>query len=287
MTTNNPVIRIGRIDFTNVWPLFYYFPFSAFGNELEVTQQVPTGLNKAMAQGEIDIGPISSFAYGENYEKYMLFPDMSVSSYSHVNSILFFHRKPIEELTSATIALPTTSATSVNLLKIILYKFYHLEPNYVYAAPELDTMMKTADAALLIGDHAIRASWEDNGYMVTDLGAEWTRLTGQWMSFAVCTIRKEVVEQQPEQIERIYEAFLESKRKSLADMTGMINDAQKLIGGTAEYWEHYFSNLSYEFGPKQWEGLQLYYQYATELGFLDREVKLHIWNHNSVVRVTE
>lgn len=287
MTNRPKTIRIGRIDFTNVWPLFYYFPFSAFEGEVEVLQQVPTGLNRAMKQGEIDIGPISSFAYGDNFEEYMLFPDMSVSSYHQVNSILLFHRKPLEQLGNATISLPTTSATSVNLLKIILRKFYGHEPNYVYAAPELETMMSTTDAALLIGDHAIRAHWQDNGYMVTDLGEEWTRLTGQWMSFAVCAIRKQTVQEQPEQVRRIYEAFLESKRKSTDDMTALVQDAQRLIGGTIAYWEHYFSNLCYEFGPKQWAGLQMYYDYAAELGFLSRKVPLQIWNDNSVVRVTE
>ncbi|MBP1155262.1 MULTISPECIES: menaquinone biosynthesis protein [unclassified Paenibacillus] len=287
MTKKHHAIRIGRIDFTNVWPLFYYFPFSSFGSELEVIQQVPSQLNRAMANGEIDIGPISSFAYGENFENYMLFPHMSVSAFSHVKSILLFHRKPLEELGKAKIALPTTSATSVHLLKIIMTKFYRLEPDYVYAAPDLEPMMKSADAALLIGDHAIRASWEDNGYLVTDLAEEWTRQTGQWMSFAVCAIRKQTVEQQPDQVQRIYEAFLESKRQSLADLTGLVVDAQALIGGTESYWQHYFSTLSYEFGPKQQAGLKLYYQYAAELGFLDREVALHIWKDNSVVRVTE
>ncbi|WP_088833424.1 menaquinone biosynthetic enzyme MqnA/MqnD family protein [Paenibacillus tyrfis] len=287
MTNNQASVRIGRIDFTNVWPLFYYFPFCSFGSDLEVTQQVPSGLNRAMAEGRIDIGAISSFAYGENFDEYLVFPDMSVSAFGQVNSILLFHRKPLEELGDAKIALPTTSATSINLLKIILTKFYGLQPEYEYAAPELEPMMKSADAALLIGDHAIRASWEKNGYFVTDLATEWTRLTGQWMTFAVCTIRKQTVEQYPELVSRIYEAFLESKRKSLADPAALVRDAQKLIGGTEAYWQRYFSELCYEFGPKQWAGLSLYYQYAAELGFLKRNVPLQIWKDNSVVRVTE
>ncbi|WP_159883002.1 menaquinone biosynthesis protein [Paenibacillus puerhi] len=287
MTPNNQPIRIGRIDFTNVWPLFYYFPFAAFGDRLEVFQQVPTQLNKAMAEGRIDIGPISSFAYAEHADDYLLFPHMSVSAYRHVHSLLLFHRKPLAELGGATIALPTTSATTVNLLKIILAKFYRVDVQYVYQEPNLETMMNSADAGLLIGDHAIRASWEDRGYLVTDLGEEWTRLTGQWMSFAVCTIRKQVALEQPELVRAIYNAFLESKRKSLDDLTLLVEDAQRAIGGTKEYWQQYFSNLCYEFGPRQWEGLQLYYQYAVELGFLKQEVQLQIWQDNSVAQVTE
>lgn len=250
-------------------------------------QQVPTQLNQAMARGEIDIGPISSFAYGQQAADCLLFPDMSVSAFSHVHSILLFHRKPLDRLDGATVALPTTSATSVNLLKIILRKFYQVDPVYLYEAPDLEKMMDKADAGLLIGDHAIRSSWEDSGYEVTDLGAEWTRLTGHWMSFAVCAIRKSTAREQPELVRSIYEAFLASKHQSLADLPSLVREAQLAIGGTAEYWHHYFSNLCYEFGPKQWAGLQLYFQYAAELGFLDHEVPLQIWKDTSVARVTE
>lgn len=287
MSSMHRPVRIGRIDFTNVWPLFYYFPMERFAGELEVITQVPTQLNAAMAKGEIDIGPISSFAYGANFEQYMLFPDLSVSAYDQVQSILLFHRKPLEELGEATIALPTTSATSVNLLKIILEKFYKLKPVYHDAAPVLEDMMRSSDAALLIGDHAIKASWEEHGWMVTDLAHEWTKWTGHWITFAVCAIRKQLVEEQPERVRRLYEAFVESKRRSLEDVVPLAHDARKLLGGSAEYWQRYFSTLIYEFGPDQWAGLQLYYRYAWELGFLDKEVPIQLWNDKTVTQVTE
>ncbi|MBE1445963.1 menaquinone biosynthesis protein [Paenibacillus sp. OAS669] len=287
MRSVNKPIRIGRIDFTNVWPLFYYFPYEQLQQEVELITQVPTQLNAAMAAGEIDIGPISSFAYGEHFEEYMLLPDMSVSAYGDVKSILLFHRKPLSELGGSPVALPTTSASSVNLLKIILQRFYQVEPDYHYAAPVLGEMMKSADAALLIGDHAIRESWEDHGYMVTDLAQEWTKWTGQWMSFAVCAIRKQVVQEKPELVSRIYRAFMESKRKSLHDLTALVQEARELIGGTDSYWRQYFSTLTYEFGPEQQAGLQLYYRYAWELGFLNKQVQIQLWNDNLLTQVTE
>ncbi|MDQ1909417.1 menaquinone biosynthesis protein [Paenibacillus sp. GD4] len=287
MNKNQREIRIGRIDFTNVWPLFYYFPVTSFGSELKILQQVPTGLNKALAQGEIDVSAISSFAYGEHFDDYMLLPDMSVSAFGEVKSILLFHRVPLEQLSDATIALPTTSATSINLLKIILTKFYGIQPSYVDSPPHLETMMKSADAGLLIGDHAIRASWEEQGYLVTDLATEWTKWTGLGMSFAVCAIRKQTVRELPDLVKRVFDGFMESKRKSLADLTSLVQDAQKLLGGTPTYWEGYFKNLCYDFGPSQQDGLKLYYQYAKELGFLKRDVPLQIWNDKITVQVTE
>ncbi|MDF2962503.1 MAG: transporter substrate-binding protein [Paenibacillus sp.] len=287
MSSSDKPVRIGRIDFTNVWPLFYYFPLERFQGAVEIITQVPTQLNSAMARGEIDIGPISSFSYGEHVNDYLLLPDMSVSAYNQVQSILLFHRRPLNELSGASIALPTTSATSVNLLKIILRRFYEAEPVYHYAAPVLKDMLRSADAALLIGDHAIRESWTDTGLMVTDLATEWNRLTGQWMSFAVCAIRKQIAEERPELLGRIYRAFMESKRKSMSDLTPMIEDAQALVGGNASYWERYFSSLIYEFGPEQQAGLKLYYRYAWELGFLKQEAPIQLWNDKNVTQVTE
>ncbi|GIP37471.1 chorismate dehydratase [Paenibacillus sp. J31TS4] len=285
METNQHKVRVGRIDFTNVWPIFYYFPMERFGEEVELLQRVPTGLNKALAEGTIDMGPISSFAYGEFHRDYVLMPDLSVSAYGPVKSILLFHRKPFEEIVNGTIALPTTSASSVNLLKIVIAKFYGGNPSYFYASPSLDDMMKESDAALLIGDDAIRAGWVDSGYHVTDLGELWRRHTGQWMSFAVWAIRRETIARHPELVKRMYEAFLWSKSKGLDEPEEMIEAAVSSIGGDKVYWADYFRNLCYDFGQPQWQGLELFYRYAWELGLLDEPVKLQIWQDNTVIQV--
>ncbi|MDB5053825.1 MAG: transporter substrate-binding protein [Bacilli bacterium] len=280
-------IRIGRINYANVWPIFYHFPHSEFTGEVEFIKQVPTHLNQAMAKGEIDMGPISSFAYGENFEDYVLFPDLSVSAFGAVQSILLFHLQPISELGQGTVALPTTSATSVNLLKILLAKFSGVRPRYQYASPSLDDMMEQNDAALLIGDDAIRAQWRIHPYKVMDLGEMWRRATGKWMSFAVWAVRKQIVQQQPELVARIYRAFLESKHKSLQDISPMVQDAQETIGGNVSYWQRYFTQLNYDFAAKQWEGLQLYYDYAFELGLLKHKVAIQIWHDKSAIQVKE
>ncbi|MEB3103825.1 menaquinone biosynthesis protein [Ferviditalea candida] len=283
MAIRDNLLRIGEIDYTNVWPIFYYFPIEHLEGSVELVRQVPTELNRAIASGEVDMGPISSFAYGENFADYMLFPDLSVSSFGKVNSILLFYQKPFERLLQGRIALPTTSATSVNLLKIILNKFYQGAPAYFYAKPSLQTMLADADGALLIGDDAIRANWANKDYDVLDLGEMWNRLTGHWMSFAVWAIRKDTVERHPGMVGRVFDAFLESKQKGLKHPKDMILAAQKNIGGTYSYWEHYFANLCYDFGTDQWQGLSLYYQYACELGLLRQEVPIRIWNHKKCV----
>ncbi|SHE11030.1 Predicted periplasmic solute-binding protein [Chlamydia abortus] len=287
MENKTKKIRIGRINYTNVWPIFYYFPMEQFQEEAEQLLQVPTSLNKALAEGKIDMGPISSFAYGQYFKDCVLFPDLSVSAFGRVNSILLFHRRPLEEIVHGTIALPTTSASSVNLLKIIISKYYGGRPTYFYASPSLDDMMKESDAALLIGDDAIRASWSRSGYQVTDLGQLWNRWTGKSMTFAVWAIREQALRERPEVVRRIYEAFCWSKEQGMARPEEMIRDAQSSIGGSELYWKQYFQQLTYDFGPAQWEGLRLYYQYGWELGLLEEPVSLKIWHDNSVIQVNE
>ncbi|PYI54923.1 menaquinone biosynthetic enzyme MqnA/MqnD family protein [Paenibacillus flagellatus] len=277
-------IRIGKIHYTNVWPIYHHFPHERFGSRLEWIEQVPTGLNKAMLAGEVDMGAISSFAYAESHDRYELYPELSVSAYGNVNSLLLFHKKPLSELDGATVMLPTTSATTVNLLKIVLGKFVGVTPNYVYAAPSLDTMMKHADAALLIGDDAIRASWREHPYEVSDMGGLWQRYTGEWMTFAVWAVRKETIRAYPELVAAVHEAFLESKAAGLRDPDPIVRKAQGVIGGTEAYWRGYFRNLSHDFGPDQRRGLSLYFRYAEEMGLLPEPAPLHMWADNSVTR---
>ncbi|NEW06078.1 menaquinone biosynthesis protein [Paenibacillus sp. SYP-B3998] len=287
MSNQDPKIRIGRINYTNVWPIYYYFPELIKAGDLEIIEQVPSSLNRAMAAGEIDMGPISSFAYGESFEHYVLYPDLSVSAFGEVNSILLFHEKPLREIANGHIVLPTTSASSVNLLKIILEKFYNGKPTYSFAQPNLDEMIQHADGALLIGDDAIKESWRNSKYMITDLGQEWAKWTGQWMSFAVWAIRKATVEKYPELVAQVFEAFVKSKHKAHQQPAEMIEEAQQKVGGTKSYWENYFNTLCYDFGSEQWEGLQTYYKYCYELGFLPKPATIGIWSENKIARVTE
>jgi chorismate dehydratase len=249
--------------------------------------QVPSQLNKAMAAGEIDMGPISSFAYAEAYPNYVLYPDLSVSALGKVKSILLFHRKPLHEIRNGRIALPSTSASSTNLLRIIMTCFYDGQPDYSVEEPDLERMMEGKDAALLIGDDAIRAGWNNKKYLVTDLGEQWYKFTGMWMSFAVWAIRKDTLKQYADELDLLFHDFLSCKRRSLQEPGEMIAEAISRVGGDEGYWREYFSNLCYDFGPLQHEGLETYFRYAKQLGLLEKDVNIELWAHNTAVKVNE
>jgi chorismate dehydratase len=286
MNSNGQTV-IGKISYTNSWPVFHNFHPSSLKNPAEMVSEVPAILNQGMSRGSIHVGALSSFAYAAASDRLLLLPDLSVSADGPVKSIMLFSRVPLAQIAGGTIAVTNTSATSVNLLKIVMEKAFGGKPEYISADPDLDQMMDQADACLLIGDNAIRASWQDQGYIVTDLGELWKELTGLSMTFAVWAVNRDAARDMPEAIAEIADAFAESKKRGLRNLDPIVREARSTIGGTESYWNGYFRNLCYDFGERQQKGLNLYFRYAYEMGLLPQEVKMELWSRNLLTRVKE
>lgn len=278
---------IGKISYTNSWPVFHHFDPAGLSFPAKMVSDVPSKLNKGMAEGSIHAGALSSFAYAEASDRLLLLPGLSVSSDGPVGSIFLFSKGSLEEAARGTVAVTNTSATSVNLLKILLERAVGGRPSYLTAEPDLEKMMEQADACLLIGDHAIRAKWHNPGYNVTDLGQMWKDWTGCSMTFAVWAASRKAVKEMPEAIGEISAAFAESKRRGLRDLEPVVMEAVRRIGGGAEYWYGYFRNLCYDFGERQQKGLDLYFRHAYEMGLLPWKVNMEFWNDNLLTRVKE
>jgi chorismate dehydratase len=284
-------ITIGRIDYANVWPIFDHFEDClerSRAHNVNIMTGVPSVLNRALKSGDADLSAISSFAYGQLSEELVLLPDLSVSADGEVMSIFLFLKKPLEEVLQGTITVTNTSATSVNLLRIILHGRFQASPRYVTMEPNLDEMLQEADAALLIGDPAIRASWRsDHGCEMLDVGRLWKEWTGLGMTFAVLAVRESAVREAPETVRAAAEALNESKRIALASLDRLAAKAASAIGGDTRYWSRYFQCLKYGFGEREREGLALYFRYAYQLGLLQHEVKLRFWSDHTVAQVNE
>lgn len=270
-------LRIGQILYTNVLPVYYYFEQAKFEDRIEFIRQVPAQLNLAMAKGEIDMGPISSFSYAEHASRYVALADLSVSAKGKVGSLFLFSKKPIEQLNGAKIALTNTSATTVNLLKIILHKFYEYEIAYVTQEPNLAQMLQDADAALLIGDDAIAAKRAAKDLHVYDLGELWHKFTGYSMTFAIWALRRAVIDEYYDLIAEVHASFLTSKEKTKANPGPLVDYVCAHFGGTKEEWTHYFAGLQHDFGEVQRVGLEYYYRCAAELGLLAAPATVELW----------
>lgn len=276
-------MKISKISFTNIRPIYHFFRLSEFGdNQVELIPQVPSQLNRGMADGTIDAGPVSSFEYGHNFKNYEVLPDLSISSHGPVGSIFLFTRRPLAELHEPHIALTDTSATSVNLLRIILQTFEGMNPVYTTMPSNFEAMMNQADGALLIGDDALLASWNNPGYYMYDLGEMWYKHTGMWMVYAVWAVRREVTEQKPELLRSVHNEFLRSKKKGLAELDEVIRHVKEEFGGTQEFWKKYYTgHLSYDFTAEHKKGLEYYYACAADLGLLVEPAEVEVWSPDS------
>lgn len=266
-------VKVGRITYTNIWPVYHFFDLEKFKGKVELISQVPSQLNKHMSEGLIDIGPISSFSYAENADKYVLLPDLSVSAHGTVGSITLFLKTDLNDIANKKVALSNTSTTSINLLKILLEVFVGVKPEYVTMPPDLDMMMNEADAALLIGDEALIAGWENEQrkqYKAIDLGDEWLKRTNHWMTFAVWAVRKEILTKAPELLYEIHQEFLNSKKLGKINKNDIIKESISKYGGTEHFWTQYFKGLSHDFAEEQISGLKHYFQLAYKIGLLKK-----------------
>ena len=272
---NDELLAIGRIDYANAWPLFYYVNEPALTVcGARVVAKIPAELNRTLLSGELAMSAVSSFAYARHAEQYLLLPDLSVSSVGTVHSLLLFLKKPLDQVRKGLIAVTNASATSVNLLKVLMSIHLEGEPTYETMEPNLDKMLEQADAALLIGDPAIHASWRGTDLQVIDLGKMWHDFTGLGMTYAVVAVRKEAAERHHDTIAAVHHLMLESKRKSLLDPEPLVEQACEGLGGEPDYWRLYFRTLKYDFGERQQAGLRLFLKYAAQLGLLEREPEL-------------
>ncbi|MBE3562765.1 MAG: menaquinone biosynthesis protein [Hydrogenibacillus schlegelii] len=263
------MLTVGHIDYMNTLPVFYYFDPAAIPG-VRVVRSTPAELNRRMREGTVDIGPMSSFAYGLDADRYVLLPHLSVSAYGAVGSIFLFSHRPLHTLARPHVLLTTRSATSVQLLKILLERHLGLRPTYAWAEPDLEAMLGRGDAALLIGDEAMLAFRENRRYYVADLGELWRRYTGQWMTFAVWGVRREALAEDPEGVARVYRAFLRSKARTKADPTPLVRAAKARLGGSDAEWYRYFAGLSHELDRPQLEGLRRFFAEAAAMGALPR-----------------
>jgi chorismate dehydratase len=240
------MIRLGRISYANMAPVFYELE----GVEIEQIPGVPTELNARLMAGEVDVAPISSIEYARNADRLRLLPRLCVATEGAVDSIQLITRRPIEQVRS--VAVTPESATSVVLVKVLLGDI------------QLVPLHEPADAKLLIGDAALRSAFEDPTPH-HDLGRLWQERTGLPMVYAVWACR-EGVEDGLEQLER---AHLRSLALARAEPEALARRASEEYGWPAGFLARYFEKLRYHFGPREQMGVTRFFELAHLAGELD------------------
>ncbi|MCU1586682.1 MAG: transporter substrate-binding protein [Frankiales bacterium] len=270
--------RVGHIDFLNCLPLYDGLVRSGALLDVRLRRETPDVLNGLLLAGELDIGPISLVPALQHHRELVVLPDIAVGSDGPVLSVVLVSKRPVAELDGSHISLGSTSRTSVLLAQMLLAQRYDVKASFETAAPDLGMMLRSADAAVLIGDPALRATYEApaHGLHVLDLGAAWREWTSLPMVFAVWAARRSYFEEHAAQVAAVQRSFRASLTDSLARVDEVAERAAQWEPFDAATLAGYFRALDFRLGPRQLEGVAEFTRRGALLGAVPADAVLHL-----------
>jgi chorismate dehydratase len=281
-------LRISIVEYLNTAPLVWGFTDGPLKGKYELEFTVPSQCAESLRRGTADVAIIPAVEY-QRMDHVVVLPGMSVAAKGPVRSILVIANKPIEQ--AKRVALDTSSRSSQALVRILCQERWNLTPEFVPAAPEPSAMLDEADAALLIGDPALRVAVKmdelaarrptdgsccggDPGDLpvpgheslfVYDVAHEWREMTGLPCVLALWVARRGVVT--PE----VLADFVASKEYGMARLPAIAEGAEAKLKMPAEALETYLrDNIDFSLDEENLSGLELYFQKCAELGLIPR-----------------
>ena len=265
MTGRSPILRVGRIPYANLLPIFHGLGARGLPEGVTFVDGHPSELNRKLRGGELDLSPCSSIEYAARPDRYLLCPGISVSSRRRVMSILLLSNVPVRELPPDPIAVTGNSDTSVALLEILLRESLGRGNPLLRTELPPKAALLRYPAHLVIGDEAIRAAVYGVAPHVTDLGEWWWRETGKPFVFALWIAAATAWDERRDPLSRFAAALLSAKRSAQAS----IRRREYPWGGPdwmpPAFRDAYWRCLSYDLGDEA-EGLSMFYRLAAKIG---------------------
>jgi chorismate dehydratase len=261
-------VRLGAVGYLNARPLVYGLDREP---RFALRYDIPSECARLLHAHSIDVGLIPSIEYLRGPQPYAFVPGPAVTSRGPVASVAIYTR--LEPRDIRTIAMDTSSRTSVALSMVLLRRAFGATPAAMPMAPDLDAMLARADAALIIGDIALflnpssglrepqAAGSPQSAIRKIDLGALWTQETGLPFVYAVWAgwpgaITAEDVRLLQRARDRGVAESDEVARSYYPDEPGLQAVARRYLR----------DNIRYVLGDEELEGLRTFYRYAAELG---------------------
>jgi predicted solute-binding protein len=252
-------VRLGAVTYLNARPLVY-------GLERQVERfalryDVPAECARLLHAHETDLGLIPSIEYLRGPVPYLIVPGPAVISRGTVASVAIFTRREPADI--RTIAMDSSSRTSVALATIVLQRRFGAAVEAVPMAPDLDAMLARADAALIIGDTALFIDAAAAGVRKIDLGEEWTAMTGLPFVYACWTGWPDAVG--PDDAAALRRARDEGVAQSDAVAAAYYPEDTPRQAAARHYLR---DNIRYVLGDDELQGLKTFYRYASEAGMV-------------------
>ena len=250
-------MRIGAVNYLNARPLVVDLP--RFVPEAEIVIDYPSRLATALAQGQLDIGLVPSIEF-RRQSGLAIVSDACIACNGPVRSVRLYTRVELTQVKS--LALDEGSRTSAVLAQLLLAERYGDRPRLLPFPLDSALTETIADAVVVIGDRGMLPPG-DPTLLNYDLGEEWTRWTGLPFVFAMWVARAPVAT--PELGDRLSAA----RDSGLTKFAEIAEAAAPEVGLPASECLSYLrDNLRFQFGPRQREGLELYYTLAERNGLL-------------------
>ncbi|HMF94827.1 MAG TPA: menaquinone biosynthesis protein [Vicinamibacterales bacterium] len=249
------MIRLGAVGYLNARPLVYGLERVP---RFDIRYDIPAECARLLHGRETDVGLIPSIEYLRGPKPYAIVPGAGVTSKGPVASVAVYTRRDPHDI--RTIAVDSSSRTSVALATVLLQRQFGITPEAVSMAPELDQMLACADAALIIGDVALFLGDGASGAAKLDLGEIWTQSTGLPFVYAVWTGWPDAAT--PDDVAALQHARDEGVAHADAVAQAYYPDDRDRQTIAARYLR---DNIRYRVGDEELEGLRTFFRYAAEL----------------------
>jgi chorismate dehydratase len=289
-------LRISIVEFLNTAPLVWGFTDGPLTGKYDLSFTLPSQCAEALRRGDADIAIIPAIEY-QRMENVVVLPGMGVAANGEVRSILVVAKRPIEKV--KRIALDTSSRSSAALVRLLAAEHWKIHPEFVDAPPDPSEMLKVADAALVIGDPALRIALKMEALagkapsgeecckgdpesmpvpgfetlFVYDVAFQWQELTGKPCVLAIWAGRRNAV------TEEILADFEASKAYGLGRIREISEGASLKLDLPARALERYLSeNIHFGLEDEYLGGLRLYYEKAAAAGLIPRARALEFFH---------
>ncbi|HTC42994.1 MAG TPA: menaquinone biosynthesis protein [Candidatus Acidoferrales bacterium] len=285
-------LRISIVQYLNTAPLVRGFTHGPLRGKHPLSFTVPSQCAEALRSGEVDIAIIPAIEF-QRIDGLVVLPSLSIASKKSVRSLLLVSKKPIHDV--RRIALDRSSRSTQALVRILCAKRWHIAPEFFEADPDLPSMLRDADAALLIGDPALRLALDSEAAAKSDGSGEsifpaelaglpvssplflydmvekWHALTGFPAVLALWAARPAAV---TAAVIRDFQDSLAFGMQHLADISA---EASRELNLPADKIARYLGeNIDYTLDGENLRGLQRYYDLAAELGLIPQARPLQI-----------
>lgn len=273
-------MRIGRIPYINCYPVYGAVDRGIVALNGEIVDGVPSALNRQMAEGTLDVSVISAVEYARDAKRYLLLPDLAITSDGPVRSVVLFSKRPASELQGRRVLVSKSSMTSVALLELLFEHVWDAKPAFVPADAELSDVEKFADtdhdARLVIGDAALHLwsrlrhpdEYEPHAGLSAyryayDLGAEWKNWTGLPFVFAVWVAQRTTAVQEAL---AVHANLIQSRDWGINHLETLAAQAAVATGVNKRECLEYLSGLDYGLSYEHLAGLTEFFRRLVTAG---------------------